>query len=91
MKLTKIQKDLKFKQSNSMKIYIDFNTKTEKMLPIVLKNTFLNWWSIVFIAKEWKIYEKESVLPTYIPHKIFDKNYAVIHEIKPVLTLSKPV
>ena len=45
----------------------------------------------MFIAKEWKIYEKESVLPTYIPHKIFDKNYAVIHEIKPVLTLSKPV
>ena len=45
----------------------------------------------MFIAKEWKIYEKESVLPTYIPHKIFDKNCAVIHEIKPVLTLSKPV
>ena len=42
MKLTKIQKDLKFKQSNSMKIYIDFNTKTEKMLPIILKKTFLN-------------------------------------------------
>ena len=46
---------------------------------------------MVFIAKEWKIYEKESVLPTYISHKIFNKNYAVIHEIKPVLTLSKPV
>ena len=42
MKLTKIQKDLKFKQSNSMKIYIDFNTKTEKLLSIVLKKTFLN-------------------------------------------------
>ena len=42
MKLTKIQKDLKFKQSNSMKIYIDFNTKTEKLLSIVLKMTFLN-------------------------------------------------
>ena len=46
---------------------------------------------MVFIAKEWKIYQKESVLPTYISHKIFNKNYAVIHEIKPVLTLSKPV
>ena len=42
MKLTKIQKDLKFKQSNSTKIYIDFNTKTEKLLSIVLKKTFLN-------------------------------------------------
>ena len=27
---------------------------------------------------------------TYITHKIFDKNYAAIDEIKPVLTLKKP-
>ena len=29
--------------------------------------------------------------PTRITHKIFGKNYAAIHEIKPVLTLSKPI
>ena len=29
--------------------------------------------------------------PTQITHKIFDKNYAAIHEIKPVLTLNKPI
>ena len=29
--------------------------------------------------------------PTHITHKIFDKNYVAIHEIKPVLTLTKPV
>ena len=29
--------------------------------------------------------------PTHITHKIFDKNYAAIHEIKPVLTLNKPI
>ena len=29
--------------------------------------------------------------PTYITHKIFDKNYAAIHEIKLVLTLNKPI
>ena len=28
--------------------------------------------------------------PTHISHKIFDKHYAAIHEIKPVLTLKKP-
>ena len=28
---------------------------------------------------------------TYTTHKIFGKNYAVIHEIKPVLTLNKPI
>ena len=28
---------------------------------------------------------------THNTHKIFGKNYAVIHEIKPVLTLNKPI
>ena len=29
--------------------------------------------------------------PTYITHKIFDKDYAAIHETKAVLTLNKPI
>ena len=29
--------------------------------------------------------------PTHITHKIFDENYAAIHEIKQVLTLNKPI
>ena len=29
--------------------------------------------------------------PTFISRKIFDKNYATIHEIKPVLKLNKPI
>ena len=29
--------------------------------------------------------------PSHITHKIFDKNYAAIHEIKPILTLRKPI
>ena len=28
--------------------------------------------------------------PTHITHKIFGKDYATIHEIKPVLILNKP-
>ena len=62
MKLTKIHKILKFKQSDWMKIYIDFNTKKRKMLQIVLKKTFLNRWLILSMVKQWEIYEKESVL-----------------------------
>ena len=29
--------------------------------------------------------------PTFICTKTFDKDYAAIHEIKPVLTLNKPI
>ena len=29
--------------------------------------------------------------PTHITHKIFDKNYAAIHEIKPFLTVNRPI
>ena len=54
------------------------------------------------MAKQWKIYEKRISVrvvnnekdylkqvrkPTFTSTKIFDKNYAAIHEIKPVLTL----
>ena len=29
--------------------------------------------------------------PTYVTHKLFNKGYAAIHEIKPVLVLNKPI
>ena len=34
---------------------------------------------------------KYTSRPTHITHKIFDKNYATVLEIKPVLTLKKPI
>ena len=36
-------------------------------------------------------FSKYTSRPTHITHKIFDKNYAAIHEIKPVLKLNKPI
>ena len=38
-----------------------------------------------------KDFLKYTSRPTHIPHKIFDKNYAAIHDIKPVLALNKPI
>ena len=38
-----------------------------------------------------KYFLKYTSKPTYIIHKIFGKDYAAIHEIKPVLILNKPI
>ena len=38
-----------------------------------------------------KIFFKYTSRPTHITHKIFDKNYAAVLEIKPVLTIDKPI
>ena len=45
----------------------------------------------VKIVNNEKDYLKHTSKPTFISTKIFDKNYAAIHEIKPVLTLNKPI
>ena len=38
-----------------------------------------------------KDFLKYTSRPTYIAHKIFDKDYAALHEVKPVLILNKPI
>ena len=45
----------------------------------------------VKVVNNEKDYLKHTSKPTFISTKIFDKNYAAIHEIKPVLTLNKPI
>ena len=103
MKLTKIHKVLKFKQSDWMKKYIDFNTeKRTNTVNSFEKDLMIN--SVygkavenlpkrinVRLVNNEKDFLKTISRPIHITHKIFDKHYAAIHEIKPVLTLNKPI
>ena len=45
----------------------------------------------VRIINNEKDFLKYTSRPTHITHKIFDKDFAAIHEIKPVLILNKPI
>ena len=45
----------------------------------------------VRLVNSKKDYSKHVSKPTFISQKIFDKHFAAIHEIKPVLTLNKPI
>ena len=106
MKLTKIHRVLKFKQSDWMKNYIDFNTEKrmnaandfEKvffklMINSVYGKTMENLRKRINVrlVNNEKHFLKYTSRPTYITHKIFGKDYAAIHEIKPLLILNKPI
>ena len=45
----------------------------------------------VRLVNNEKDFLKYTSRPTYVTHKLFDKCYAAIHEIKPVLMLNKPI
>ena len=106
MKLAKLHRVLTFKQSNWMKKYFDFNTEKrinaagdfEKdsfklMINSVYGKTMENLQKRISVrlvnnAEDFLKYTSKA---TYITHKIFGKNYPAIHEIKPILILSKPI
>ena len=106
MKLTKIHKVLKFKQSDWIKKYINFNTEKrmnatndfeKDFFKLIINSVYgktmenLRKRVNVRLVNKAEHFKKYTSKPTYITHKIFGKDYAVIHEIKPVLVLNKPI
>ena len=89
-----------------MKKYIEFNTEkrmnaansSEKdffklMIDSVYGKTMENLRkriNVRLVNKE-KDFLKYASRPTHITHKILDKNFGAVYEIKPVLTLNKPI
>ena len=105
MKLTKTHRVLKFKQSDWMKKYINFNTEkrtnaatsfAKEFFKLMISSVYgkateiLRKRMYVRLVNKEKDFLKYTSRPTHITHKIFGKNYAAIHEIKPVLALNKP-
>ena len=106
MKLAKIHRVLKLNQSDWMKKYFDFNTEKrmnaandfEKgflklMINSVYKKTMENLRKRINVrlVDNKENFFKYTSKPTHVTRKIFGKDYAAIHEIKPILILVKPI
>ena len=106
MKLIKIHRVLKFKQSDWMEKYIDFNIEKrmnaandfeKDFLKLIINSVYgktmenLRKRINVRLLNNAKEFLKYTSRPTHITHKTFDKNLVAIHEIEPVLILNKPI
>ena len=106
MKLIKIHRVLKFTQSDLMKKYVDFDIEKRNnatndfekdffklMINSVYGKTMENLRkriNVRFVNNKKDILKYTRKL-TYVTHKLFDKDFAAIHETKPVLMLNKPI
>ena len=89
-----------------MKNYVDFNTEKRKnatnsfqknFFKLMINSVYHKTMENLRQKMSFKIVKNENDYlnhigkPTFISTKIFDNNYATIHEIKSVLTLNKPI
>ena len=89
MKLVNVHRVLKFKQSDCLKRYIDFNTDKRKYAANSFeKNLFKLINNCLIMLKILKTMQASQDL---FHKKFFSKGLVTIYEIKPVLTLDKPI
>ena len=89
-----------------MKRYIDFNTEQrmnaandfeKEFLKLIINSVYgktmenLRKRINVRLINNAEDFLKYTSKPTYITHKMFGRDYAAIHEIKPVLICNKPI
>ena len=106
MKLTTIHRVLKFKQSDWLKTFIDFNTDKRKnavnnfekknfkpIIDILFGKTMKNLRNraSLELINNSKDYVTSITKPSFVSEKICSKSFIVIHKIKPVLALNKPI
>ena len=106
MKLAKIHRILKFKQFCWLKEYVEFNAEkrkeaTDKFNQIFFKLLIDSAYGKTMESKRKRInlklinkakyYVSCVSKPNFVPQKVFSKNFIVVHQIKPVLTLNKPI
>ena len=105
IKLSKIHRILKFKQCDWLKKFVDFNTEKikntankfeESFFKLMINNVFgktmenLRKRINAELINNAKDYVKYVSRPSFI-QKIFNKIFVVVHRVKPVLILNKPI
>ena len=106
MKLVSVHRISKFKQSDSLKKYADFNIdERENAVNSFQKDSFKLMNNSVYgktmenlrkrikvrLVNNAKDYKKWLSRPSFVSQKIFSKNFVALHENKSVLKLDKPI